>query len=247
MPMMLWIMIFTTLGSIGAIVGASFVLFFKNKHRNSLIVLLVSYATGTLLGSAFLGMIPKALQKSSPVSVSATILAGVILFFLLEKLLVWRHCHKENCEIHTRTGLLIVIGDAFHNFIDGTLIAAAFLADVRLGIITSVAVIAHEVPQEMGDFAILLDSGYSRQKAFLYNILSASAAILGAILGYFYFRAIEMLIPFVLAVSAASFIYIALADLIPGLHRTIEMKDSIMQFIFLISGIGTIALFVLQH
>lgn len=247
MSIILWIISFTILGSIGAIAGASLVLFFKDKHRQVLITLLVSYATGTLLGSAFLGMIPKALHQTSPMSISITILGGLILFFLLEKLLIWRHCHKEDCETHTRAGPLILIGDAFHNFIDGSVIAAAFLADIHLGIITSVAVIAHEVPQEMGDFAILLDGGYSKQMAFLCNAASSLSAVFGAMIGYFYLRTLEMLVPFVLSVSAASFIYIALADLIPGLHRTIEMKGSLIQLVFLISGIGTIALFVLQH
>ena len=238
---------FTIIGSIGAVTGASFVLLFNEKYRRILISFLVSYATGTLLGSAFLGMIPKALHLSSPFAVSATILAGLLLFFLLEKLVIWRHCHAENCETHTRAGTLILIGDAFHNFVDGTVITAAFLSDIHLGIITSIAVIAHEIPQEMGDFAILLESGYTKRKAYLYNLLSSITAVFGAIIAYFYLKTTQTLVPFVLAISAASFIYIALADLIPGLHRTIEFKGSLIQLALLLSGIGTIAVFVLQH
>ncbi|MEN6321117.1 MAG: ZIP family metal transporter [Syntrophaceae bacterium] len=247
MPLIIWILAFTLLGSIGAIIGASFVLVLKDKHRSVLIPSFVSYATGTLLGSAFLGMIPKALHHSSYLSVSAMILVGIILFFLLEKLVIWRHCHKENCETHTRAGPLILIGDAFHNFIDGVVIATAFLSDIRLGMVTSIAVIAHEIPQEMGDFAILLQSGYTRQKALLYNFLSAISSLPGAAAAYFYLKTEQVVVPYVLAISAASFIYIALADLIPGLHRTIDFKKSIIQLFLMLGGIGTIALFALHH
>jgi zinc and cadmium transporter len=207
----------------------------------------VSYATGTLLGSAFLGMIPRALHHASPAWISMALLGGIMLFFLLEKIVIWRHCHDEACETHSRAGPLILIGDAFHNFVDGTVVAVAFLSDLHLGLVTSVAVIAHEVPQEMGDFAILLESGYTRQKALLYNLLSSITSLFGAMLAYSYLKTIQALVPFVLALSAASFIYIALADLIPGLHRTIEFKNSFIQLVLLLSGIGTVAFLVLHH
>ncbi len=247
MPLILWILLSIVLASIGAIIGASFVLVMKDKRRNALIPSFVSYATGTLLGSAFLGMIPKALHHASYLSVSAMILVGIILFFLLEKLVIWRHCHKEDCETHTRAGPLILIGDAFHNFVDGVVIATAFLSDIRLGIVTSIAVIAHEIPQEMGDFAILLQSGYTRQKALLYNFISAISSLPGAVIAYYYLKTEQVVVPFVLAISAASFIYIALADLIPGLHRTIDFKKSVVQLSLILAGIGTIALFALHH
>jgi zinc and cadmium transporter len=247
MPLIIWILTFTLLGSIGAIMGASFVLVLKERHRSVLIPSFVSYATGTLLGSAFLGMIPKAMNHSSSLSISATILIGIILFFLLEKLVIWRHCHKENCETHTRAGPLILIGDAFHNFVDGAVIAAAFLSDIRLGMVTSIAVIAHEIPQEMGDFAILLQSGYTRRKALLYNLISSISSFPGAVTAYFYLKTEQVVVPFVLALSAASFIYIALADLIPGLHKTIDFKKSVIQLSLILAGIGTIALFALHH
>jgi zinc and cadmium transporter len=247
MPPIIWIFTFTLLGSIGAVMGASVVLFLKERHRGVLIPSFVSYATGTLLGSAFLGMIPKALHHSSHLSISVTVLVGIILFFILEKLVIWRHCHEENCETHTRAGPLILFGDAFHNFVDGAVIAAAFLSDIRLGIVTSIAVIAHEIPQEMGDFAILLQSGYSRQKALLYNLISATSSFPGAATAYFYLKTEQVVVPFILALSAASFIYIALADLIPGLHRTIDFKKSVVQLSLILAGIGTIALFVLHH
>lgn len=247
MPLILWILVFAIIGSVGATVGGGFVLLLGERYRRTLISSLVSYAAGTLLGSAFLGMMPKGLRLSSPMSFSAAVLAGLLLFFLLEKLVIWRHCHVENCETHTGPGPLILIGDAFHNLVDGVVIAAAFLSDIHLGIVTSVAVIAHEVPQEMGDFAILLQSSYTKRKAFLYNILSSMATVFGAIIAYFYLKTVQALVPFVLAISAASFIYISLADLVPGLHRSIELKASFAQFILLLAGIGTIAFFVLRQ
>ncbi len=245
MSLVLWILIFSLLGSVGAVAGASTVLLFSERRR-TLVSSLVSYATGTLLGSAFLGMIPKALDRSSPVFVSATLLIGILLFFLLEKLVIWRHCHEENCETHTRAGPLILIGDAFHNFVDGTVIAAAFLSDINLGLVTSVAVIAHEVPQEMGDFAILLESGYTRKKALLYNLISSLTSLPGAMIAYYYLKTVEACVPFVLAISAASFVYIALADLIPHLHKKTDLRSGIYQLFLLICGVGTILVFVMR-
>jgi len=139
-------------------------LLFPEGIRKLLVPWLISYATGTLLSAAFLGMIPASLEQAPAITVMATVLAGVVLFFVLEKFVLWRHCHEDQCEIHGRAGPLILIGDAFHNFVDGVVIATAFLTSMPLGIATAVAVIAHEVPQEIGDFAILLDNGYGRTK-----------------------------------------------------------------------------------
>lgn len=244
MPLLLLIIAATLIGSICTLLGASFVLLCAQGKSKIFISLLVSYATGTLLGAAFLGMIPKALTLSSPLSVSTVILVGILLFFILEKSVIWRHCHEDNCEIHTRAGALILFGDAFHNFVDGVVIAAAFMADRSFGVATTVAVLAHEIPQEMGDFAILIESGYTRWRAFLYNYLSQATSLPGAVIAYFYLKTAQAAVPYILAFSAASFIYIALADLIPGLHRTIEFKNSFIQLVLLLSGIGTIALFV---
>jgi zinc and cadmium transporter len=203
---------------------------------------LISYATGTLLGAAFLAMIPEAMSERPPLGVSAAVLGGVLAFLALERLLIWRHCHEPECEIHGRTGVLILIGDAFHNFVDGVVIAAAFLVSVPMGIAVSLAVIAHEIPQEVGDFAILLESGYSPRNAFLLNTLSACATLPGAILGYLWLPAISQTIPYVLAVSAASFIYIALADLIPSLHKRGTPQSAILHFGVTLIGVATIAL-----
>jgi zinc and cadmium transporter len=241
------IIIFSFLGSAGAVSGAALLLVFPERIRETLVPCLISYATGTLLGAAFLGMLPHALEYIEPFRILATVLAGIILFFLLEKLVIWRHCHDGECEVHGTAGLLILFGDAFHNFVDGVVIAAAFLISIPLGSATAFAVIAHEVPQEMGDFAILLDSGYSRQKAFLYNLLSSSATLPAALISYFSLKSTQAVIPYILALSAASFIYIAMADLIPALHKKISIRDSARQFILLLSGMGTILFFRLNH
>jgi zinc and cadmium transporter len=241
--MLFWIIGFSALGSIGAVAGAALFLFFPEGIRKVLVPCLVSYATGTLLGAAFLGMIPAGLKQAPAYAVMATVLAGMVLFFVLEKLVLWRHCHDGTCEVHGRAGPLILIGDAFHNFVDGVVIAAAFLTSIPLGIAASLAVIAHEVPQEVGDFAILLDNGYGRMKAFLLNSLSSAATLPGAVVAYFWLGETREAVPYILALSAASFIYIAAADLIPGLHRQVTAAASLRQLVLLLAGIGTIAIF----
>ena len=231
------------MGSIGAIAGAALLLFFPEGIRKVLVPCLVSYAAGTLLGAAFLGMIPAGLKHAPAFAITATVLAGMVLFFVLEKLVLWRHCHDDQCEVHGQAGPLILIGDAFHNFVDGVVIAAAFLTSIPVGIVASLAVIAHEVPQEVGDFAILLDNGYGRAKALMLNTLSATATLPGAVLAYFWLGEMHEAVPYILAISAASFIYIATADLIPGLHRQVSLVASLRQFALLLAGIGTIAIF----
>lgn len=241
--MLSWIIGFSVLGSIGAIAGAALFLLFPEGVRKLLIPCLISYATGTLLGAAFLGMIPAGLKQAPAVAVTATVLAGMVLFFMLEKLVLWRHCHDSECEVHGRAGPLILIGDAFHNFVDGVVIAAAFLTSVPLGITAALAVIAHEIPQEVGDFAILLDSGYGQTKAVVLNGLSAVTTLPGAVAAYLWVGETHKAVPYILALSAASFIYIAAADLIPGLHRQVTLAASLRQVGLLLLGIGTIALF----
>jgi len=241
--MLPWIVLFSVLGSIGVVAGSALLLFFPESIRKGLIPSLVSYAAGTLLGAAFLGMIPAGLKQVPAVPVMGTVLAGIVLFFVLEKLVLWRHCHDSDRELHGRAGPLILIGDAFHNFVDGVVIAAAFLTSIPLGITASLAVIAHEIPQEVGDFAILLDSGYGRTKALLLNGLSAAATLPGAVIAYFWIGGAREIVPYLLALSAASFIYIATADLIPSLHRQATILAPLRQLLLLLAGIGTIALF----
>ena len=241
--LLIWIILFSILGSVGVIITVSIFLGFKEKTQRILIPSLISYATGTLLASAFLGMIPKAISYIDPLHALMFVLCGLIVFFVLEKLVIWRHCHNSSCDVHEATGPILLIGDAFHNFIDGIVIAASFLISFPMGIAISLAVIAHEIPQEVGDFAILLESGYSKRKALILNLLSSISTIPAAIIGYFLLDFLNSLIPIFIAISAASFIYIALTDLSPELqHQKIGLRVSIRQICLLIAGILTIVL-----
>ena len=205
----------------------------------------VSFAVGSLLGAAFLEIIPHAYELSSDLhKVSFNVLIGIFVFFTLEKLLVWRHCHGSHCENHSpvvshdvKKGSILIIGDCFHNFIDGILIASAFLVDINLGMITAVAIIAHEVPHEISNFSILINSGYSLSKALLMNIITGCAMILGAILAYFVLSDLEFLIPIILAFAASSMIYVAISDLIPSLHKKVEIKQTFQQTFSIFLGV----------
>lgn len=238
-----WIISFSILGSAGAIVLAGAYLLFPEKIRQTIIPCLISYATGTLLGAAFLGLLRHALESAPAASILSTALVGILVFFLLEKIVLWRHCHDAECEKHANAGPLLLIGDAFHNFIDGIAIAAAFTASIPVGVATALAILAHELPQEVGDFAILLESGYSRNRAFIYNLLSSLSTLPGAVLAYFYLMEMQKFTAYVIALSAASFIYIAIADLIPSLHKQSSLRQAIGQTAFIMAGIGTILLF----
>ena len=219
--------------------------------RSTWIPMLVSFAIGALLGAAFLEIIPHAFQTGEAHQVAFSILGGIFGFFVLEKLLLYRHCHTENCEVHDqheaahdhgRSGALIIVGDTIHNFVDGVLIAAAFLQSIELGVVTAVAIIAHEIPQEVGDFLILLHSGYTRMRALAMNLLSSTATIVGGVLGYYALQFFDGIEPILLGVVAASMIYVAVADLIPGLHRRPELRDTAGQALLIALGIGTIGL-----
>ena len=214
--------------------------------RASWIPMLVSFAIGALLGAAFLEIIPHAFEEGEAHQVAFSILGGIFGFFVLEKLLLYRHCHTEHCEVHDahdhgRSGTLIVVGDSVHNFVDGVLIAAAFLQSTELGVVAAVAIIAHEIPQEVGDFLILLHSGYSRARALAMNLLSSAATVIGGVIGYFGLQLIDGLEPILLGVVASSMIYVAVADLIPGLHRRPELRDTAFQALLIALGIGAIA------
>ena len=247
-------------GGVLSIVCAAIVSF---SARQNWINPLISFAIGALLGAAFLDILPHALQTSDPHTVAATVLFGILVFFILEKLVLWRHCHLEECEAHDppalgiasahshqhnnhdngdhgRSGLLILVGDSFHNFVDGVLIAAAFMESTSLGIVTATAVIAHEVPQEIGDFLILLHSGYSKTRAFALNLLSSLAMLLGALLAYFALQLVAGAIDVLLALAAASMIYVAVADLIPGLHKRPELRATAQQVVLIVLGILTV-------
>lgn len=236
------IIIFSALGGIGAMSLAGLFLLVPEKTRQPLNSFLISYATGTLLGAAFLALIPHALEHLPEFRVFLVLLGGILFFFLLEKLLIWHHCYNQECDIHRVAGPMLMFGDAFHNFLDGIVIASAFIINVPLGVTTFLAVVSHEIPQEVGDFAVLLESGYSRGRAFLYNALSGSTTLVGAVPAYFFLERIQTAIPYVMAVAAASFIYIAIADLIPSLHRFVGFKNAAQQLLSMLAGIATVVL-----
>ena len=243
-----WIIAASIVGGAISVCAAALALFLRAAWIQSL----VSYAIGALLGAAFLEVIPHAFEHGEPHRVADSILGGILAFFVLEKLFLWRHSHDEHEVAHDhghghgndrgRSGTLIMVGDSIHNFLDGILIAAAFLQDVKLGTITALAIVAHEIPQEVGDFVILLNSGYSRIKAFCLNILSSAATLVGGVLGYYSLQVIEGWTPVLLGIVAASMIYVAVADLIPGLHRRTSLRATLSQTILIALGIGSIAL-----
>jgi zinc and cadmium transporter len=256
--LLILIIIFTAIGGVLSVMAAAVFLLLRDHDRNAVLPHGISFAIGALLAVAFWGLIPEAFAEVKPEqfqALSGTILAGILGFFVLEKLLIWRHCHYGSCEAHgddahshghshshvhndaKPAGALIILGDSIHNFVDGVLIAAAFLTDVQLGIVTSLAVAAHEIPQEVGDFAILLDSGYSRAKALFYNILASFTTVLGGVLAYFSLEDLHDSLPYFLALAASSFIYIAVADLIPSLHTKTDMKSSLQQIALIAAGV----------
>jgi zinc and cadmium transporter len=234
------IILFTLLGSICSVGLAALLLLLKGKRLPFVTGGLIPYAIGTLLGAAFFGMIPHALHRLASTAVLPAVMSGIILFYVLEKFALWRHCHEQPCDVHTRAGTMILIGDALHNFVDGVAIAAAFAGSIPLGIAISVAVIAHEVPQEVGDFAILLESGYSPSRALWFNTLSSLAALPGAVMTYFLLPVIQSLVPYLLSMSAASFIYIALADLVPGRRASGGLRSLVWELPLMALGIATI-------
>jgi zinc and cadmium transporter len=231
------------LGGLGGLLIASCILLFSDSARARLVPWLVSYAVGALLGVALLAILPETLESLPPSRVFATLLFGILLFFVLEKLVLWRHCHTHDCEVHESAASLVLIGDTFHNFVDGAVIAAAVMTSVPLGVSTAIAVAAHEIPQEVGDFAILLHAGYSRRRALVLNALSAAAGTAGALLALLALNQLPRMLPYFLALAAASFLYVAMADLIPGLHRGRTDVSSLRQVILVAAGVATILVF----
>jgi zinc and cadmium transporter len=230
-------------GGLGGLLVASGVLLINDSTRARLIPWLVSYAVGALLGVAMLGILPETLEKLAALHVFATLLAGILLFFILEKLVLWRHCHTHDCEVHDGSVVPVLVGDAVHNFVDGVAIGTAVLTSVPLGISVAVATAAHEIPQEVGDFAILLHAGYSRRRALLLNVISGLSSALGAFIAWMAFSWLPMAKDYILVLAAASFLYVAMADLIPGLHRGRTDASSLRQILFIGAGVVT-ALFV---
>lgn len=270
----------------GGVLSVSLAGIFALNLRTAWIPMLVSYAIGAMLGAVFLEILPHAFEIAPSVeSISATLLLGLLLFFVLEKLVIWRHCHGDHCEVHAlhteancpdanpqtsaakfkavtnsapsirpvhthshahhdsgRSGMMIMIGDTFHNFVDGVLIAAAFLVDIKLGMVTALAIISHEIPQEVGDFMILLHSGYSKKQAFIFNLASSLATLVGGLFAYFALQFVMSWVPYILGLASASMIYVAVADLIPSLHKRTELRATLSQVSLITLGIATIGL-----
>lgn len=242
-----WILVATVLGGVASVLAAAIVSLAAPQRW---IAPLISFAIGALLGAAFLEILPHAFDGAErPRVLTATVLAGILGFFILEKLVLWRHCHTEHCEAHepephardhSRPGILVLVGDSFHNFVDGVLIAAAFMESTSLGIVTATAVIAHEIPQEIGNFVILLHSGFGKAKAFALNLLSSLAMVAGAVLAYLSLQSTQGVTETLLALAAASMIYVAMSDLIPGLHKRPELRATLHQVSLIALGIATI-------
>ena len=236
-----YIIFFSLLGSIGSVLISALFLIFPDNIQKELVPKCISFATGTLLGAAFLGLIPYAAEEFGDLRLTLlTVLFGLILFFILEKLVIWRHCHDDHCHVHDASGTLIIIGDAFHSFVDGVVISATFITSIPLGITTAFSIITHEIPQEVGDFAILLKNNYTKKKAFMLNVLSGLSSLVGAILAFFFMSTLTNITPYIMSISAASFIYVAVSDLIPHLQEHTNPKQSILQIFLILAGISII-------
>jgi len=231
------------LGGCGGLLFASSLLLFTDRIRTRVIPWLVSYAVGALLGVALLALLPEALDELRPSTVFETLLVGILAFFILEKLVLLRHCHTDECQVHGAAVPIIVIGDAFHNFIDGAIISTAATTSIPLGINTAIAVAAHEIPQEVGDVAIMLAAGYSRSGALMLNVVSGGSGIVGALVAWVAVGFVPGVRPFILAFSSASLLYIAMSDLIPDLHRGQVDANAVRQVILIAAGILTIVAF----
>ena len=229
------------LGSLGGAIVASTFLLLHERVRTRIVPWLISYAVGTLVGVALLALIPEALVSLPARDTMLTMAAGILSFFLLEKAVIWRHCHDdEECHVHSTAASLVIVGDALHTFVDGAVIAAAVLTSVPLGLTTALAVAAHEIPQEVGDVAILLRAGYSKMRAFTLNLLAGVGGILGAAAMVLASGLLPQALPYVLAFAAGSFLYVAMADLIPDLHR--GNVGGARQLLLICAGIATIAM-----
>jgi zinc and cadmium transporter len=287
-----WIVLSSLLGGVLSVAGAGLVAL---NVKKSAVPMLISFAIGAMLGAVFLEILPEAIEAGSHnnqtvQAITGTVLFGILLFFSLEKLVIWRHCHGDHCEVHAvhteadcpenlpaqnpvievpalqtkyraasggiqnaravksthshdhseRSGMMIMIGDTFHNFVDGILIASAFMVDVKVGIVTSIAIIAHEIPQEVGDFLILLHSGYSKKQAFAFNLVSSFATLVGGVAAYLALQTLQTWVPTILSLAAASLLYVSVADLIPSLHKRTELRSSISQLSLILCGVGSI-------
>ena len=275
MALLLTIMLFAAVGGIASAAFAIVFLWVREEHSALILPHFISFATGALLGAALLALLPEAMAGVGPAGahrIGLTLVAGLGVFFVIEKLVLWWHAHAHlhegsaaACPQHAdlayerqaalhgephhdhgdariqASGVLVLVGDSLHNALDGALIAAAFLGSVQLGVVTTFAVAAHEIPHRVGDFAILVQAGLSRSRAFLLNLATGIASVLGAVVAYFGLRETQQALPYALAFAAAGFLYIAVAGLIPGLHRRADPRTSAIQVILIAAGIAVIA------
>lgn len=248
---LLWIVAATFFGGALSAALASVFLLLREQQRTWALPHLISFATGAMLAAALVGLLPEAIASVGPghvQSIGVAVLIGIGVFFVLEKWVLWRHCHVEECDTHLpqdsgrdqAAGWIVLVGTGVHNTFDGVLIAAAFLTDVRLGVLTTIAITAHEVPQELGDLAVLLHARMSARRAMWFNAASSLTSILGGLVGYFGLRGALGILPYAISVAAASLIYVAVADLIPGLHRRVDGRAAAGQVLLMAAGASVI-------
>lgn len=230
----------TFIVSLISLVGV-FTLAIKENLLRKIIFALIGFSAGALIGGAFLHIIPEVLDKVKSETVFTYVILGLVLFFLMERYFYWRHCHAGVCDVHAFT-YLNLIGDGVHNFIDGMLIAASFVVSVKLGVVATLAVIFHEIPQELGDFGVLIYGGFTKRKALIYNFISALTAMVGALVGYFLSDLAQGFSNFILPLTAGGFIYIAASDLIPEIHKETNVIRSTLAFLAFLAGIVFMAL-----
>ena len=229
-----WIILATVAISLLSLVGV-FTLMISDKLLNKIILGLVGLSAGTLMGGAFLHLIPEAIHDLDHDTAFMLVIVGFMVFFILEKLF-WRHCHKKDCKIHT-FAYINLVGDGIHNFIDGLIIAASFLVSIELGIITSIAVAMHEIPQEIGDFGVLVYGGIEKKKALFYNLITALTALIGGVIGYFFIPHMGEFQGYILPIAAGGFLYIAASDLVPELHKETNTWKTVLAFTMFVVGI----------
>jgi zinc and cadmium transporter len=234
-------------GTTAVVLASTLALFIKDASIERLVPRLVHYSAGALLGAVFFGLLPTATHTVGPSRVFSLVLGGIVGFFLLEKLMLWRHCHKHDCEVHASSGPLLLVGDSLHNFGDGIVIAAAFMASAPLGLAAALSTLAHGVPKELGELVVYLHHGYSRKKAFLLNLGISLNTLLGALVGTFLLRPYPQVSASVMALSSAGFLYVALADLIPSQRSRRSFRATIVEIVLLAAGVTTMRLLIHAH
>jgi zinc and cadmium transporter len=244
---MVTVMILTVvIASMGSIFLASLMLKLNDNLLQKLIKNVNAFAGGTLLGAAFIGMLPKAFSMADAATVSYVVLSGIVFFFVVEKIMLWRFCSNPDCDRHNQAGaLMLLFGGGFHSMLDGIIIAAAFFHSSSFGLVVSISIFTHEIARQIGNFGVLLKAGYSKRKALAYNIAAGLMAIVGAGIAYLFAEKTANMLPYIFAFSAAGFIYVSLADLIPELHRKTNARQSVLQFILLIAGISVIIISII--